>query len=152
MIFLLEWWNKIPTLRGSDDVRNRSLGCPQIPVFKSYKQTEYNHPLNSSRGMPGRTDHVTSFSRANTLGPGSSVGVKRGITNITRIKKSASEASHAQFASFFALTPSPERSLLIPSSLSKKYFGEIVSRLTYRRIKKPCSQHRASQDTDKLTR
>ena len=105
MIFLLEWWNQIPTLRGSDDVRNRSLGCPQIPVFKSYKQTEYNHPLNSSRGMPGRTDHVTSFSRANTLGPGSSVGVKRGIPNITRIKKSASESSHAQFASFFALTP-----------------------------------------------
>ena len=105
MIFLLEWWNQIPTLRGSDDVRNRSLGCPQIPVFKSYKQTEYNHPLNSSRGMPGRTDHVTSFSRANTLGPGFSVGVKRGIPNITRIKKSASESRHAQFASFFALTP-----------------------------------------------
>ena len=104
MIFLLEWWNQIPTLRGSDDVRNRSPGCPQIPVFKSYKQTDYNHPLNSSRGMPGRTDHVTSFSRANTLGPGSSVGVKKGITNITRLKKPASEASHGQFASFFTLT------------------------------------------------
>ena len=84
MIFLLEWWNQIPTLRGSDDVRNRSrrrsLGCPQIPVFKSYKQTEYNHPLNSSRDMPGRTDHVTSFSRANSLGPGARFS-KAPITN-----------------------------------------------------------------------
>ena len=76
MIFLLEWWNQNPTLRGSDDVRNRSLECPPIPVFKSCKQTEYNYPLNSSRDMPGRTDYVTSFSRSNTLGPGSSVGVK----------------------------------------------------------------------------
>lgn len=122
MIFLLEWWNQIPRLRGSDDVRNRSLGCPQIPVFKSYKQTEYNHPLNSSRGMLGRNDHVTSFSRANTLGPGSSVGVKRGITNITRIKKSASEASHAQFASFFALTPFTRKEPADPKLTRKEIF------------------------------
>ena len=72
--------------------------------------------------MLGRNDHVTSFSRANTLGPGSSVGVKRGITNITRIKKSASEASHAQFASFFALTPFTRKEPADPKLTRKEIF------------------------------